>query len=143
MPATILVIEDNPDNMELMRFLLEAFGYTPLLATGGPEGIRVARQQRPDLVLMDVQMPEMDGYEATTEIRKQAGLEGCPVVAVTAFAMVGDQERILSSGFDGYISKPISPDTFITQVESFLPPALQRRPGPGPLGGDEFDPDSR
>ncbi|MEA2360974.1 MAG: hypothetical protein QOD71_119 [Thermoleophilaceae bacterium] len=128
MSATILVIEDNSDNMELMRFLLEAFGYTPLLAAGGAEGIRLAREQRPDLILMDVQMPEMDGHQATTEIRKQAGLEGCPVVAVTAFAMVGDQERLLSSGFDGYISKPISPDTFITQVERFLPPALHGGP---------------
>ena len=105
---------------------MSAFGYTPLLASGGAEGIRLAREQRPDLILMDLQMPEMDGYEAAAEIKERGrGSTGAPIVAVTAFAMVGDQERILSSGFDGYISKPIAPDTFVTQVERFLPPELR------------------
>jgi CheY-like chemotaxis protein len=125
MGATILVVEDNRDNKELMQYLLNAFGYAPLLAAGGAEGIRLAQEHRPDLILMDLQMPEMDGYEATAEIRKAAGIDGCTIVAVTAFAMVGDQQRILSSGFDGYISKPIAPDTFVTQVESFLSPDLR------------------
>lgn len=132
MGATILVVEDNRDNRELMQYLLNAFGYTPLLASGGADGIRLAREQRPDLILMDVQMPGMDGYEVTAQMRKDAGVDGCTVVAVTAFAMVGDRERILSSGFDGYISKPIAAETFVTQVETFLPPQL--RLGASPNG---------
>jgi CheY-like chemotaxis protein len=120
--ARILVVEDNRENIELMDFLLKAFGHSPSLATSGAEGIRLAREQRPDLVLMDIQMPEMDGYEATEAIRAQPGLDDCRIVAVTAFAMVGDQRRILSSGFDGYIAKPIVPETFISRVEAFLAP---------------------
>jgi CheY-like chemotaxis protein len=125
MGATILVVEDNRDNRELMQYLLTAFGYVPLVAADAAEGIRFAREHHPDLILMDVQMPDMDGYEATAKIREEAGTDGCAVVAVTAFAMVGDQQRILSSGFDGYISKPIAAETFVTQVESFLPSELR------------------
>jgi two-component system, cell cycle response regulator DivK len=125
--AAILVVEDNRDNMELMEYLLKAFGYTPKLATGGAEAVRCAREQPPDLILMDVQMPDMDGHEARDEIRKQPGLEGCTIVAVTAFAMLGDQERILAAGFDGYISKPIAPESFVGQVERFLAPELHAR----------------
>jgi CheY-like chemotaxis protein len=124
MEAAILVVEDNRDNMELMDYLLTAFGYTPILARGGAEAIRLARQQRPDLILMDLQMPEMDGHEASATIRAEPGLEGCTIVAVTAFAMVGDRERILAAGFDGYISKPIAPESFVAQVEGYLAPEL-------------------
>jgi CheY-like chemotaxis protein len=123
--TTILVVDDNEDNMELMQYLLKAFGYVPLIAASGAEAIRLARDKRPHLILMDIQMPEMDGYEATETIKREPNLEECPVVAVTAFAMVGDQKRILSSGFEGYISKPIVPETFVTQVESFLPSELR------------------
>ena len=125
MAASILVVEDNADNMELMQYLLKAFGYEPLLATSGAEGIRLARERRPDLVLMDVQMPEMDGYQATEAIKSE--LDACPVIAVTAFAMVGDRRRIMARGFDGYISKPITPDTFVAEVEAFLPEELRDR----------------
>ena len=125
MAASILVVEDNADNMQLMHYLLKAFGYEPLLATSGAEGIRLARERRPDLVLMDVQMPEMDGYQATEAIKCE--LDACPVIAVTAFAMVGDRRRIMARGFDGYISKPIAPDTFVTEVEAFLPEELRDR----------------
>ena len=125
MAASILVVEDNADNMELMQYLLKAFGYEPLLATSGAEGIRLARERRPDLVLMDVQMPEMDGYQATEAIKSE--LDACPVIAVTAFAMVGDRRRIMARGFDGYISKPITPDTFVTEIEAFLPEELRDR----------------
>jgi CheY-like chemotaxis protein len=125
MEAAILVVEDNRDNMELMEFLLTAFGYTPTLATGGAEAVRSARERPPDLILMDLQMPDMDGHEASAEIRKEPGLDGCTIVAVTAFAMLGDQERILAAGFDGYISKPIAPESFVTQVERFLAPELR------------------
>jgi CheY-like chemotaxis protein len=127
MEAAILVVEDNRDNMELMEYLLKAFGYMPKLATGGAEAVRCAREQPPDLILMDLQMPDMDGHEARDEIRKQPGLEGCTIVAVTAFAMLGDQERILAAGFDGYISKPIAPESFVGQVERFLAPELHAR----------------
>jgi CheY-like chemotaxis protein len=122
----ILIVEDNGDNIELMRYLLEAFGYAPLIATNGAEGIRLARETYPDLILMDVHMPEMDGWVATDAIKRQPGFEACPVIAVTAFAMVGDKRRILASGFDGYISKPIAPEKFIAQIEAFLPEELRR-----------------
>jgi CheY-like chemotaxis protein len=123
--TTILVVDDNRDNMELMQYLLKAFGYEPLSAASGAEAIRLAQDKRPQLILMDIQMPDMDGYEATETIKRQPALEECPIVAVTAFAMVGDQTRILSSGFEGYISKPIVPETFVAQVEAFLPSELR------------------
>ena len=125
MAASILVVEDNHANIELTDFLLQASGYQPLLALSGAEGVRLAAEQRPDLILMDIQMPGMDGYEAIAAIKKRPELSACPVVAVTSFAMVGDQDRILSSGFAGYISKPIAPETFVTQVEAFLPARLR------------------
>ena len=125
MEAAILVVEDNRDNMELMEYLLTAFGYTPMLARGGADAIRLAREQPPDLILMDLQMPEMDGLEAIAAIRGEPGLEGCTIVAVTAFAMVGDRERILAAGFDGYISKPIAPESFVADVERYLAPELR------------------
>jgi CheY-like chemotaxis protein len=125
--TTILVVDDNRDNMELMQYLLKAFGYEPMAATSGAEAIRLVGEKRPDLILMDIQMPEMDGFEATEAIRREPTLEECPVVAVTAYAMVGDQQRILSSGFEGYISKPIAPETFVAQVETFLPSELRNK----------------
>jgi CheY-like chemotaxis protein len=134
MDAAILVVEDNRDNMELMEYLLTAFGYTPILARGGVDAIRLAREQPPDLILMDLQMPEMDGYEASAAIRGEPGLEGCTIVAVTAFAMVGDRERILAAGFDGYISKPIAPESFVAQVEAYLAPELRARTPATPPG---------
>jgi CheY-like chemotaxis protein len=124
MAARILVVEDNRDNMTLMAYLLGAFGYEPLLAPGGGDGIRLAVKERPDIILMDIQMPEMDGYETTTAIRSQIE-SAIPIVAVTAFAMVGDRDLIMTSGFDGYITKPIKPETFVAEVEAFLPDALR------------------
>ena len=118
--------------MELMEYLLTAFGYRPMLANGGAEAVRRARERPPDLILMDLQMPDMDGHEARAEIRKEPRLEGCTIVAVTAFAMLGDQERILAAGFDGYISKPIAPESFVAQVERFLAPELHARTGATP-----------
>ena len=132
MSAVILVVEDNRDNMELMRYLLTAYGYTPMLARGGADAVSSARQRPPDLILMDLQMPEMDGHEASAAIRSEPGLRGCTIVAVTAFAMVGDRERILAAGFDGYISKPIAPESFVAQVEQFLAPELHARPNATP-----------
>ena len=121
MHATILVIEDNRDNMELADYLLRSYGYKPLLAGGGLEAIPIAVEQRPDLILLDVGMPGMDGYDVAVAIRQHPALERTRIVAVTASAMVGDRERIAAAGFDGYIPKPINPETFIRQVEWFLP----------------------
>ncbi|MDX6679225.1 MAG: hypothetical protein QOH83_2641 [Solirubrobacteraceae bacterium] len=114
------MIEDNEDNIRLVDYVLRAYGYEPLLATDGAEGLRIALERRPDLVLLDIRMPRMDGYEVAARL-KQARLEGTKVVAVTASAMVGDRERIAAAGFHGYIQKPIDPETFIAEVERFLP----------------------
>jgi CheY-like chemotaxis protein len=118
--VSILVIEDNEDNIRLVDYVLRAHGYDPLLAMDGAEGLRMAVEQRPDLILLDVRMPRMDGYEVAARL-KEAGLEGTKVVAVTASAMVGDRERIAAAGFHGYIQKPIDPQTFIADVERYLP----------------------
>jgi CheY-like chemotaxis protein len=120
MTASILVIEDNPDNIRLLDYVLRAHGYEPLLATDGAEGLRIASEAKPNLILLDIRMPNMDGYEVAARL-KQMGLTDMKVVAVTASAMVGDRERIAAAGFDGYIQKPIDPETFIAQVERFLP----------------------
>jgi CheY-like chemotaxis protein len=120
MTARILVIEDNPDNIRLLDYVLRAHGYEPLLATDGAEGLRIASEAKPNLILLDIRMPHMDGYEVAARL-KQMGLADMKVVAVTASAMVGDRERIAAAGFDGYIQKPIDPETFINQVERFLP----------------------
>ncbi|MDX6678515.1 MAG: hypothetical protein QOE31_2567 [Solirubrobacteraceae bacterium] len=114
------MIEDNEDNIRLLDYVLRAYGYEPLLATDSQEGLRIALDRRPDLILLDLRMPRMDGYEVAARLRR-AGLEGTKVVAVTASAMVGDRERIAAAGFDGYIQKPIEPETFIADVERFLP----------------------
>ena len=119
-PARILVIEDNEDNITLVDYVLRAHGHNPLLARSGPEGIRIALRERPGLILLDIRMPGMDGYEVAASLRNEPELERTKIVAVTASAMVGDRERIAASGFDGYIQKPIEPQTFIPEVERFL-----------------------
>ncbi|UGQ47881.1 EAL domain-containing protein [Massilia endophytica] len=123
MSARILIIEDNPTNMELMVYLLRAFGYTPLTASDGEAGVEAARAEKPDLIICDVHLPKLDGFGVIAALKADPALKDIPALAVTALAMVGDRERLLSAGFDGYIGKPIEPDTFVTQVESFLPEA--------------------
>ena len=125
MAALILVVEDNPDNMSLMVYLLRAHGYEPLQAMDGAEGVRAATEALPDLVLLDLWMPGMDGFEAVDLIRDLPGLEKTRVVAVTASAMVGDRKRIVGAGFDGYIRKPITAETFVSEVEEFLSEELR------------------
>jgi CheY-like chemotaxis protein len=120
--ASILVVEDNEDNLKLVDYLLRAHGFTPLLARTGTEGLRVALLQRPDLVLLDIRMPGMDGYEVAAAIKGEPALKQTRVVAVTASAMVGDRERIAAAGFDGYVQKPIDPETFMGTLTQFLPP---------------------
>lgn len=124
MPARILIIEDNEANLDLMSYLLRAFGHTVLVSTDGTSGIAAAREARPDLVLCDIQLPDIGGIEVVSRLRGYNGMRATRIVAVTALAMVGDRESILASGFDGYLAKPITPETFVRQVEAFLP-----RPG--------------
>jgi two-component system, cell cycle response regulator len=121
MPARILVVEDNPTNLDLMCFLLRSFGHAVLTASDGPEVPDLVRRERPDLVICDVYLPTMNGDEVVRQIKLDATIRDIPIVAVTAYAMVGDRERLLAAGFDGYISKPIEPESFIAQSESFLP----------------------
>ncbi|MES2319463.1 MAG: EAL domain-containing protein [Pseudomonadota bacterium] len=123
MSARILIIEDNPTNMELMVYLLTAFGYTPLMAIDGVEGVQAARERSPDLIICDIHLPKLDGYGVVAALKKDAQLRHIPVLAVTALAMVGDRERLLAAGFDGYLGKPIEPDTFVAELEAYLPPA--------------------
>jgi diguanylate cyclase (GGDEF)-like protein/PAS domain S-box-containing protein len=119
--ARILIIEDNPTNMELMVYLLTAFGYTPLMAIDGVSGVETARETLPDLIISDIHLPKLDGYGVVAALKQDPALRHIPVLAVTALAMVGDRERLLAAGFDGYLGKPIEPDTFVAELESFLP----------------------
>jgi len=121
MSARILIIEDNPANLELMTYLLNAFGHTVLFAEDGEKGLATARREKLDLIICDIQLPGMDGYAVVYEMKKEEAIRAIPLVAVTALAMVGDRHKVLAGGFDGYISKPIDPETFLAQVEVFLP----------------------
>lgn len=125
MPARILVIEDDPNTMELMTYLLSAFGHTVLRADNVLDGVALAAAERPDLIACDVQLPRLDGYGVARRLSDNPELAAIPLVAVTAFSMVGDRETILGAGFDDYISKPIVPETFVEQLDRFLPPALR------------------
>lgn len=118
--ARILIIEDNPANIELMSFLLSAYGHTPLSAADGPRGVAAARSERPDLIACDVNLPGMDGFAVLAALKGDPALAGVPILAVTALAMAGDREKVLAAGFDGYISKPIEPESFVAELEAFL-----------------------
>jgi len=118
--ARILIIEDNPANIELMSFLLSAYGHSPLSAADGPRGVAAARSERPDLIACDVNLPGMDGFAVLAALKGDAALAGVPILAVTALAMAGDREKVLAAGFDGYISKPIEPESFVAELEAFL-----------------------
>jgi two-component system cell cycle response regulator len=118
--ARILVIEDNPDNLDLMTYLLTAYGHTVLTAEDGESGIEATRREKPDLVACDIHLPGVDGYGVASALKADPELRGVPVVAVTALAMVGDREKILAAGFDGYITKPIDPQVLVAEVDSFL-----------------------
>jgi len=120
MAARVLVIEDNVTNLDLMSYLLRAFGHQPLRATAGAAGVEAAARELPDLIVCDLQMPGADGFEVLRRLRADPATSSIPVVAVTAYAMVGDRERILAAGFDGYIAKPIEPQSFVLQLEAHL-----------------------
>jgi two-component system cell cycle response regulator len=123
--ARILLIEDNPDNLDLMSYLLTAYGHTVSTAEDGESGIAAARGARPDLVACDIHLPGVDGYGVARALKADASLDGMPVIAVTALAMVGDRERILEAGFDGYITKPIDPQRVVAELDVFLPENLR------------------
>lgn len=129
--ARILIIEDNPANIELMSFLLSAYGHAPLSAADGPRGVAAARSERPDLIACDVNLPGMDGFAVLAELKGEPALAGVPILAVTALAMTGDREKVLAAGFDGYISKPIEPESFVAELEAFLTTA----PAPASVRG--------
>lgn len=116
MSARILVIEDNEQNLYLMRFLLGKHGFEVVEAQDGAEGIRVAREVNPTVILLDIQLPVMDGYAVAEALRREPKLAHVPIIAVTSYAMVGDRERVLAAGATDYIEKPINPDTFVEQV---------------------------
>lgn len=115
-----LLVEDNEQNRGLMRYLLRAGGFECLEASDGRRGVECAQAERPDIVLMDLQMPDMDGFAALAAIRADPAIASTPVVAVTAYSMAGDREKALSAGFAGYISKPIDPWTFVETVQGYL-----------------------
>lgn len=120
MTKTVLIVEDNELNMKLFHDLLDAHGYATLQTKDGMEALKIARDKKPDLILMDIQLPEVSGLEVTKWIKEDDNLKQIPVIAVTAFAMKGDEEKIREGGCEAYISKPISVTTFIETVRNFL-----------------------
>jgi two-component system, cell cycle response regulator DivK len=117
---TVLVVEDNETNMTLSTFLLESADYTVLAAVSAEIGLTMARENRPDLILMDIQLPGMDGLEATALLKADEATRDIPVIALTALAMKGDEERIRAAGCDGYIAKPLDYKLFLAAVKARL-----------------------
>jgi len=121
MAARILIIEDNPTNMELMAYLVTAFGYDVEVAPDGQTGVDLALHEPPDLIICDIEMPGLNGFDVLRTLRERSQTRNLAMIAVTAYAMVGDRERMLTAGFDGYLSKPIDPETFVKEIEAYLP----------------------
>lgn len=128
MSLVVLLIEDNEQNRYLTTFLLERQGFQVVCAADGLEGLELARTVKPDLILLDVQLPTMDGYQVAQALRTVEHLHAIPIVAVTSYAMVGDREKALESGCTGYLEKPINPETFVAEVSAFI---TQTRTGDG------------
>lgn len=120
MAKTVLIVEDNELNMKLFNDLLEAFGYRTLKSREGGPAIDIAREQRPDLIIMDIQLPDRSGLDVTRDLKGDLDLKAIPIVAVTAFAMRGDEQRIRESGCEAYLSKPISVASFLETVRQFI-----------------------
>lgn len=123
MTKRILIIEDEEDNRAIMRDLLITAGYNLIEAVDGEEGVKLAQRERPDLILMDIQLPILDGYEATRRIRASAELKSIPIIAVTSYALRGDGAKARAAGCDSYVSKPFSPRELLAKVREFLPNA--------------------
>ena len=120
MSKRILVVEDQADNRQIIRDMLAPTDYEITEAENGEEALAAIAKQRPDLILMDIQLPIMDGYEATRRIKADASLRSIPIIAVTSYALVGDRDRIMSAGATAYIEKPINPDTFVSEIAAHL-----------------------
>jgi two-component system, cell cycle response regulator DivK len=121
MSRCILVVEDQEDNRRILRDLLSSVGYDVVEAVSGEEGVRMAETRVPDLILMDIQLPGLDGYEATRRIKANAALRQIPVIAVTSYALSGDDARAFEAGCDAYVSKPYSPRALLAKIREFLP----------------------
>jgi two-component system, cell cycle response regulator DivK len=121
MGQRILVVEDTEDNRQIVRDLLSSVGYELIEAVDGAEGVAMAQSQHPDLILMDIQLPGMDGYEATRQIRAVPELAGVPIIAVTSYALSGDEAKTRAAGCDGYVAKPFSPRHLLAKIREFLP----------------------
>jgi len=117
MSHTVLLIEDNEQNRYLATFLLEQRGHRVVSAVDGPSGIELAQSLRPDVILLDIQLPTMDGHAVARALRAIEVLRKTPIIAVTSYALVGDREKCLAAGCTGYIEKPIDPETFVTEIE--------------------------
>ena len=124
----VLVVEDNKASSDLMAYLLRAAGHTVMTCTDGADAIAIAGQERPRVIVMDLQLERMSGLEAAAVLAADPKLKAIPRIAVTAYAMVGDRDRVLKAGFQGYIAKPIEPTTFAAQIKAFFLPAALRSP---------------
>jgi two-component system, cell cycle response regulator DivK len=127
MNKLVLIIEDNSDNYYLMRYLLENKGYRVIGADSGWMGIEMALYNIPAIILLDIQLPGMDGYAVARRLRAHPQLDDTPIVAVTSYAMVGDREQALAAGANGYIEKPINPDTFVQEIEEYMNQTLKEQ----------------
>ena len=121
MTKRILIIEDQEDNRAIMRDLLSGAGFELIEAMDGEEGVKLAQSERPDLILMDIQLPIIDGYEATRQIRAIGELKSIPIIAVTSYALSGDEAKTRAAGCNGYVAKPFSPRQLLAKVREFLP----------------------
>lgn len=124
----ILIVEDNDKNLSLFKLIVESMGHEPVTASDGKEGVRMAKDNLPDLILMDIQMPIMDGISALKILKADEATKHIPVIALTSYAMKGDRERFLGLGFDGYMSKPIDTESFIITVKRLLERRSQDEP---------------
>jgi len=139
MEKKILIAEDNPQNMRLLEMLLGAKGYTLLKATDGEEAVNLATTGRPDLIIMDIQLPKMNGLEATRKLRQLPDFSHTPIIAITAYAMKGDREKLLAAGCDAYLSKPINTRELPEIISEMLFPPPKDKPGPEGDNGEPED----
>jgi two-component system, cell cycle response regulator DivK len=120
MKSTILIIEDNEQNMYMLSYLLEKSNYNILKAFNGLDGLKLAHENNPEIILIDIQLPDMDGYEICNKLRHNGLPKNTTIIAVTSYAMGGDKEKAIEAGADGYLEKPINPETFVNQMESII-----------------------
>jgi len=121
MTKRILIVEDQEDNRAILRDLLASFGYAFIEAVNGAEGVAAAERERPDLILMDIQLPLLDGYQATRQIRQNPALREVPIIAVTSYALSGDETKALAAGCNAYVTKPYSPRQLLARIREYLP----------------------